>query len=619
MAAKYWRGLVSSGHTWDSNVWADSATVVLGAGTLPKPGPGDIAWIDNRSGLVAISVPTAVTIAGLNLSSAPGYNIAILSLLANMQINGDIALNPNGNQILGNGFTISFTGNISGISSLPYGLVNGTASTGTLTLRANGTLVQNLRSNFGYIQLLGSNSTTKRIILETAKPSGILTFGFNSGLYLANSEFKYISGNPANVIGFLTAINGSTIDSGSIIFQSLVLSGTVTISNTNVNTELLQLFPNSNAIITSSTGNGIYNYGNFEIPTFSSIGYLETIQAFPSFIRFVGSANSTITFGLPSPTAQYVGVNLIFDKAPSAKTTLPNIMYWGAAGTPGSSWTHILGSGIIDGSTTTLYIRNNATNVTFDTNGIETVLNKVIILKAIGALTHNITLNSGLKFDGTLEIQNSAGSFTNFLGIDGFYVKNFTATNGTITLKANNNYTVVDGTLTLTGTSASRIVLKSDKSVISNGSITGTTLTLATASAVDLTGYRVSQYWANSPALRRLPAGLIFPPMDITTSAFLAEIVSGSGTTWTLDKPVTATVPLRGLMVGLPAYFEVVDCIVNISFITTFDIDSSNGNTVLVDNSYQNTTTIPNPNLWRTVNWNSLIPFPPLVTVAYVE
>jgi hypothetical protein len=28
---------------------------------------------------------------------------------------------------------------------------------------------------------------------------------------------------------------------------------------------------------------------------------------------------------------------------------------------------------------------------------------------------------------------------------------------------------------------------------------------------------------------------------------------------------------------------------------------------------------IPNPNLWRTINWDSLVPLTPLVTVAYVE
>ena len=160
-------------------------------------------------------------------------------------------------------------------------------------------------------------------------------------------------------------------------------------------------------------------------------------------------------------------------------------------------------------------------------------------------------------------------------------------------------------------------MLKSDTSAgPASGSITGSTLTFT--SATSLVGYRVSQAFNNSALLKRLPAGLVFPPMNIATSAFLAQVTGGSGSTWTLNKTSTG-VSARGLMLGLPAFLEVTRCTYNIDFVTTFDIDSSGGSKVLANNSYQNKLGIPNPNLWRTVNWDSTLPITPLVTVAYVE
>ena len=59
----------------------------------------------------------------------------------------------------------------------------------------------------------------------------------------------------------------------------------------------------------------------------------------------------------------------------------------------------------------------------------------------------------------------------------------------------------------------------------------------------------------------------------------------------------------------------------SLNYVTTFDIDStgSTGGALLADNSYQNRVGVPSPNLWRTINWDSLTPLLPLVTVGYIE
>jgi hypothetical protein len=630
MATLYFRGLVSAGDNWNSNKW--SLSVSITPGTLPPPGPLDIAIIDSNSGIGAttpLPVISNVTIGGLELTNTISA-VTVLTLNANMQINGDFNLASQGNTILGNGFTISVGNNATNsnflrLGSNTLGLNNGSLSTGTLTLRLNGTGLQVLKTNagvgsgsVGYFTLKGvTNNVPKRLIFEIDKPSGIVTFNGGNGLLIQYCEFKYTNiATPSNITGLLTAEN-STINSGPIVFQSLQVRFTNSIETTNTITNELSTDQNDATII-SSSGKGIKVNGNLSLgTTIPSIGSIITTSAAPSFIEFIGTTNSNIFFSNPNSVQQYIGTNIRFSKTSPAKVTLPSIMYFGNQNA-NTSWTHT--SGVVDGTNCTLHIKSNAPNITFDTNGITTVLNKLVFDKSISppvGINHSVTLNSLFKFTGTLEIQNISGNSTTFLGTSGFDITNFTATSGTVTLKAGNTYKITNGVFTLSGTAATRTILKSDTSVIATGSITGNTLTFT--SATSLAGYRVSQAYTNSALLRRLPSGLIFPPMDVTTPAFLAQVTGGSGSTWTLNKTSIAGVTSRGLMLGLPAFLEVTNCTYSIDYVTTFDIDSSGADKILANNSYQNRVGIPSPNLWRTVNWDSLNPLLPLVLAAYVE
>ena len=94
---------------------------------------------------------------------------------------------------------------------------------------------------------------------------------------------------------------------------------------------------------------------------------------------------------------------------------------------------------------------------------------------------------------------------------------------------------------------------------------------------------------------------------------------------FTLGNNRSFTMSSRNIQIGLTTKFihtsVLGDAARSLNYVTTFDIDStsSSGGTIKADNSYPNRVGVPNPNLWRTINWDSLVPLTPLVTVAYVE
>jgi hypothetical protein len=228
------------------------------------------------------------------------------------------------------------------------------------------------------------------------------------------------------------------------------------------------------------------------------------------------------------------------------------------------------------------------------------------------------------------------GSATfNSITSTGFTTLNYSQTTAgsIVTLKAGVTYTVT-GQLTITGTGLNRCTLQSDTKFSATGTIGPTsnqlacpiTLNPVLASKPAGSEYLVSQSPANLPLLRRGIPGL--NGSDTTSLASFPSITAatgGSGTPFTLSK--SATVSSRLLQVGLTAKFihsaAGGDAARNLNFVTTFDIDSRTSlgtvGTIKANNSYQNKVGIPNPNLWRTINWDSLVPLAPLVTVAYIE
>jgi hypothetical protein len=234
-------------------------------------------------------------------------------------------------------------------------------------------------------------------------------------------------------------------------------------------------------------------------------------------------------------------------------------------------------------------------------------------------ITNTLTIGGNATFGGT---GGATSSFT---------TKDYIQTNpgSVVTLKAGVTYTVT-GQLTITGTSTSRCTLQSDTkfsgtvgSVSANQlSVTGITLNPALASRPAGSEYLMSQ----SPTQLNVVLKRGVPGMNGTPVSNLNSFPRVTGTALGETSPFTLfrsfTMSARNVQIGLTAKFIHTQPQANrtLNYVTTFDIDSSTSiGILLADNSYQNRVGIPNPNLWRTVNWDSLNPLLPLVSVAYVE
>jgi type V secretory pathway adhesin AidA len=233
-----------------------------------------------------------------------------------------------------------------------------------------------------------------------------------------------------------------------------------------------------------------------------------------------------------------------------------------------------------------------------------------------------ITITNILTIGGNTTFSGTGGGFTTK-----DYIQ--TVAGSTVTLKSGATYTVT-GQLTITGTSSQRCTLKGSDTYTGTGTVSGNTLTtsaivtLVPPTAPATYNYLMSQNEANVGVLKRPVAGMNVAPVTAVSS--FPSVTAGSGTTsLTLSKSFTMGIPSRGIKIGLTAKFIHTaaggDAARNINFVNTFDIDSvgSTQSPIKADNSYQNRIGIPNPNLWRTVNWDSLNPLTPLITIAYVE
>jgi hypothetical protein len=233
-----------------------------------------------------------------------------------------------------------------------------------------------------------------------------------------------------------------------------------------------------------------------------------------------------------------------------------------------------------------------------------------------------LTIANNLIMVGSATFGGNGGSGSNLTTF------NYTQTGpgAVVTLKAGVTYTVT-GQLTITGTAASRCTLQSDTKFpgtfgVVNGTtqltVTGITLNPVLASRPAGSEYIMSQSPTNTALLKRGVPAMNIPPVNDLNS--FPRVILGSSSPFTLSKSFNMS--SRNIQIGLTAKFIHTQPQANrtLNYVTTFDIDSRTSDGILLaDNSYQNRVGIPNPNLWRTLNWDSLLPLAPLVTVAYVD
>lgn len=235
-------------------------------------------------------------------------------------------------------------------------------------------------------------------------------------------------------------------------------------------------------------------------------------------------------------------------------------------------------------------------------------------------ITNNLTITATATFTSTAS------------PLQGFTTNNYIQiynglNNSSVTLKAGATYTVT-GQLTITGTAGARCILKSDTNITPNptGSVSGIFTLNITSAAITVptppTTYNwlLSQNPANSALLRR-PVLQMNNGSDVSNIASF-PVVTPANSTNSFAITRSFNMSNRGVIIGLSAKFihTASQASRNIDYVNTFDIDSRTSNgTILANNSYQNKVGIPNPNLWRTVNWDSVQPLLPNISVAYIE
>ena len=236
-----------------------------------------------------------------------------------------------------------------------------------------------------------------------------------------------------------------------------------------------------------------------------------------------------------------------------------------------------------------------------------------------------ITILNKLTIAGSTTFSGTGGATSSFQTKDYEQI----VAGSIVTLKSGVTYTVT-GQLTITGTPVQRCVLRGESTPListATGSVSGSTLTLTSGNITIPTppsgfSYIMSQSEANTGISRRPVVGMNDTNASIIGS-FPVVTPAGPAASFTLSKGFN--MGSRGIRIGLSAKFihNAVggDSARNINYVNTFDIDSrgSTQSPIKADNSYQNRPGIPNPNLWRTVNWDSLNPLLPHVVVGYID
>jgi hypothetical protein len=477
----------------------------------------------------------------------------------------------------GNGFNTTigddliFNGSISnGINSN----LNATSSR-KITVKTNLTWTSNVNLNNVSFVMEGTGTLSGQFTKAAGTPTiTIDTLGsitHNATLNLAGIVFTYVTGGWNSSAGILfSGIVGASVmnNVSSITFGSMSF-GSSNGQNVTLNSDMYVTGGLSNTVTNSSiNGTGRLYVGGSITTTANTAG--------TSVIEMYGGTNANLSGGT-------LRNSLIINKTSGATVTLTGNLAWGDA-----SKQLILTSGVFIPQNFGISIPN-ATSVEINSM---TFWNLTL---GSGAIITQNTLNT---INGTLTCSGSA----TFAGTAGWTTNGFTAqtANSTITLSnINANPSAeyrITGLLTLIGTLSQRIILQAAGSASFTGTANGTALTY-TSGTVPSVGMTVSQ------ATGQAPAGLLSLLPSRPT------ITGGTSPNFTISPSVTPTTGSILMRAGFKAKFILENNGVatqNVAYVTTQDIDSSDGQTILSFGSNGDNLS-SNVALFRTLNWGPLI------------
>jgi hypothetical protein len=600
MPDRYW---VGGTDTWNNVAGTKWSATSGGAGGASAPTSADDVFFDANSGSGTVTTAANAICSRANFNGFTGtFNAATnwtisfdLTFGAGMTITGTGTIIKTGSggtwtfngktytggwsYPTGNGFSTTIGDNLVFDGSIAGGINSNLTATSarTITVRTNLTWAGGVNlNNVSFI--MGGTGNLSGGFTRTGGIPGITintpggTINHNATIQLAGIAFTYTAGtwNSTAAIQFGGTFgnfmnNVSTITFGSMSFlaaagQSVALNSDMYVTSGLSNT------------VTNSTINGpgrLYIGGNIA-PT-AQIGGTAVIEMY-------GSTNALLGTGT-------LVNSLIINKATSGTTvTLNGNLTWG-----GNNNQLTL--------TTGTFVPQNFT-VTIP-GGIVVTVNGMTFW--ILSLTANVTMIQNAP--NTIQNTLVCGGNTTFQGTRGWTTNTFTCTAAAsiITLQNINANPLAEyritGLLTLIGTLASRITLQSAGFATFTGTINPVgQLNIASGTAPSI-GMTISQATGISPN------GLIglLPNRPVITG--------GSNPTFTISPSATATLGSTSMRAGFKAKFILENNGVatqNVGYVTTQDIDSSDGQTIFSFGSNQDNVS-SNVSLFRTLNWNPLI------------
>ena len=398
---------------------------------------------------------------------------------------------------------------------------------------------------------------------------------FVGGINIGNSpaELRYLSSNTGIFDGSKMIMSGG--GTGFIDFQGLS-SSTKFIGNFQATNLTLK-----QNIYVRDVGIGSYNL--------SQTGGSYTFYVLRNYI---GNGTYTLTIELTGSeaanfTCTQLNGNININKSIGTVVTVIQNFNYGYA----TSTTFTYTSGVVNFGVRTMTVTGNCTIVNPLSVGNFSFANITV-----GSFT--VTITNLLTVTGALA---TTGNST-FIGTHGWTTNNFNHGGAglTCTLKAGNTY-IVNGIFTMIGTPSSRAVIQSNDAVAVTANITSSSNLLNVT--IGTVPNPAAGYVLGSTSTALPPALNDLLPNRPT-------IQSGSSSPYTLVTAIGTTALASGsYTLGKKAFLNVTSGTgsTNVSHVTTRDIDSNGGITILAFGSYSDAIGQPSANLFRTLNWGPLV------------
>lgn len=594
MPERYWRG--ASGEIWNNisgSKWADSPTAPVGA---TAPTVLDDVFFDTTSGSTTVITASNATCKSVNFTGFSG----IFEMGTNWTVVNDVRLSSSmsltgSGTLIKTGSTGSWTSNgltFSGSIQTPNGggfdtifvddwnILGSLVGTPNLVDIISGSGIRTLSIGGSLNSAAGYNCTNVNFLLNgTGTVSGFYnstTITMNTGgtifhgssITLANSNFTYVAGMFSATGGTLTigGVAGCSLNNvDSISFKNLLFATSLG-QTLNLNSEAY-FTGNLSTVTVAGTINGsdLHLSGNISLLT-SISGTSEIIME--------GASDSSV-----SSTGGSLLNNLTINKSSGATVSLGSNITWG-----GNNNTFSMNTSFFPNNFT---LTLSGTPVTINNSSISDLYRLTIPNLTTVIINDFINVTESINLLGTCTFNGNSGWNTSAL--------HCTAAGSVITFEAGETYNV-SNFMEIVGTLTNRIVLQSSSRVAFNGSANGLGLTFSSGTPPS-TGMILSQASGAAP----LGFANLFPSRPIITG--------GTSPNFTLNSNINPTTGLIAMEAGNPAFLNMNNTgSYSVGLVTTKDINSSGGQTILAFLSDNDNIGNSNIFLYRTVNWGPLEP-----------